>query len=190
MVVEYKHTNPIQATFRVSNSAKSGPTTMRVAMAYGRFFNGCQSFTYGEVEDYTVNISVDGAGGVGTGGAGAGITGAAQSRSDVMVEVLEPAVQLPLGTTLEADFAAATPSINVYPNPVNSLLTIDLDQVTAENAKLRIFNSVGQQIHQQSLSTDTQQQVLLDVSDYKDGMYLITIEQGKQQPLLKKFTKF
>lgn len=49
-----------KVSFVVPNTAKKGKTRMRVAMSY-RSLRGepCGSFTYGEVEDYTVNIGSD-----------------------------------------------------------------------------------------------------------------------------------
>lgn len=47
----------LQATFSVPTSAASGNTRMRVAMKYNTSnASSCGTFSYGEVEDYTVNI--------------------------------------------------------------------------------------------------------------------------------------
>lgn len=43
-------------SFTVPSSALSGTTRMRVQMKYGGDGDACETFTYGEVEDYTVNI--------------------------------------------------------------------------------------------------------------------------------------
>ncbi len=40
----------------IPNSATTGETRMRVSMKYGYYPSSCQDFSYGEVEDYTVNI--------------------------------------------------------------------------------------------------------------------------------------
>jgi hypothetical protein len=40
----------------VPASALSGPTRMRVSMSYGGSPPACGNFSYGEVEDYTVQI--------------------------------------------------------------------------------------------------------------------------------------
>ncbi len=40
----------------VPTSAMSGPTRMRVSMMYGSAPSACGTFSYGEVEDYSVNI--------------------------------------------------------------------------------------------------------------------------------------
>lgn len=48
---------PISGSFTVPTSATSGATRMRVSMKYNANPTSCETFTYGEVEDYTVVIS-------------------------------------------------------------------------------------------------------------------------------------
>ncbi len=51
------------ATFTVPANATIGNTRMRVQMKYGAYTaTSCETFTYGEVEDYTVNITAGGGG--------------------------------------------------------------------------------------------------------------------------------
>jgi len=46
------------ANITIPTTAKSGPTRMRIQMHYGsQVTNPCSAFNYGEVEDYTINIS-------------------------------------------------------------------------------------------------------------------------------------
>jgi len=46
------------ANITIPTTAKSGPTRMRIQMHYGsQVTNPCSVFNYGEVEDYTINIS-------------------------------------------------------------------------------------------------------------------------------------
>jgi M6 family metalloprotease-like protein len=46
----------VSGSFTVSSSASTGTTRMRVIMKYSGYASYCGSFTYGEVEDYTINI--------------------------------------------------------------------------------------------------------------------------------------
>lgn len=48
---------PISGSFTVPTSALSGATRMRVSMKYNANSTSCETFSYGEVEDYTVIIS-------------------------------------------------------------------------------------------------------------------------------------
>jgi len=51
--------NPVNNTFTIPNTAAvlTGTTRMRVVLEYNTSPSSCGSFTYGEVEDYTVNIT-------------------------------------------------------------------------------------------------------------------------------------
>jgi len=53
-------TTPVSGTFTVPSSAANGETRMRVSMKYNAIPSACETFTYGEVEDYTVNIGSGG----------------------------------------------------------------------------------------------------------------------------------
>jgi len=50
-------TTPVSGSFTVPNSTFEGATRMRVSMQYNAVPASCGSFNYGEVEDYTVNLS-------------------------------------------------------------------------------------------------------------------------------------
>ena len=56
------------ASFNVPTSALAGPTRMRVSMKYNSYQNPCETFSYGEVEDYTVIVGGNGAQGFTEGG--------------------------------------------------------------------------------------------------------------------------
>lgn len=49
-------TSPVSGSFTIPTSATLGETRMRVAMKYNAIPSSCETFSYGEVEDYTVNI--------------------------------------------------------------------------------------------------------------------------------------
>ncbi len=49
-------TTPVSGSFTVPTSALDGNTRMRVSMKYNGVPTSCESFQYGEVEDYTVTI--------------------------------------------------------------------------------------------------------------------------------------
>jgi len=49
-------TTPVSGSFIIPESAVNGATRMRVSMKYNGVPSSCESFTYGEVEDYTVVI--------------------------------------------------------------------------------------------------------------------------------------
>ncbi|MEZ5040985.1 MAG: M4 family metallopeptidase [Saprospiraceae bacterium] len=53
---------PVSGSFTVPSSATDGTTRMRVSMKYNGIPTACETFTYGEVEDYSVNITTGGGG--------------------------------------------------------------------------------------------------------------------------------
>ena len=57
MVLQQNSNNPITANIVIPNGAKTGTTRMRVSMQRGAFAGPCETFTQGEVEDYSVYIS-------------------------------------------------------------------------------------------------------------------------------------
>ncbi len=52
-------------TFTIPNNTSQTSVRMRVSMKYNAIPNACENFTYGEVEDYTVNLQAAGNGGGG-----------------------------------------------------------------------------------------------------------------------------
>jgi len=54
---------PVSGTFTVPTTASQTATRMRVSLKYNRIPTSCESFNYGEVEDYTVNITGGSTGG-------------------------------------------------------------------------------------------------------------------------------
>jgi len=51
-------TTPVTGTFTIPATATLGATRMRVSMKYNAIPTACETFSYGQVEDYTVNISL------------------------------------------------------------------------------------------------------------------------------------
>ena len=50
-------TTPVTGTFTIPATATLGATRMRVSMKYNGTPTSCETFSYGQVEDYTVNIT-------------------------------------------------------------------------------------------------------------------------------------
>lgn len=70
-------------------------------------------------------------------------------------------------------------SLSVYPNPVNNTLYVDLSDI---NAKVAIYNSVGQKLMEK---TATRNRVQFDVSNLRKGMYFVRLEDGTTQKFIK-----
>lgn len=89
----------------------------------------------------------------------------------------------------EADLALVDPtaglntvegsSLNVYPNPVNNTLFVELKAI---NSKVAIYNSVGQKLMEK---TATSNRVQFDVSALRKGMYIVRLNDGTSQKFVK-----
>lgn len=53
-------TTPISASVKIPTTAVTGATRMRVSMKYNGIPTSCEAFSYGQVEDYTINIKAPG----------------------------------------------------------------------------------------------------------------------------------
>ncbi len=61
-VFETESTTTVNGSIQVPMEASLGETRMRIAMKWGGIPTPCETFSYGEVEDYTVSISEDNGG--------------------------------------------------------------------------------------------------------------------------------
>lgn len=86
------------ATNSIPSSALNGSTRMRVSMKYTSYANPCGTFSYGEVEDYIVNISSNASSAASTG---------RTSEAKLLTEGMEDALR-------------------AYPNPVTDGLKLNI----------------------------------------------------------------
>jgi len=116
----------LSASITIPSTATLGSTTMRVSMKYDSAQTACESFSYGEVEDYAINI-----------------TNSARTTSDLMT-----------ANTIELGNETAI-SLSVYPNPSVNSIEIKLNSREVSNANYKIINIAGQSIKAGALSTET-----------------------------------
>lgn len=105
----------VTGTFSTPAGASNGPTRMRVSMKYNGIPTACESFQYGEVEDYIVNI-----------GGSSTATFAGSSTTTTTTAGVETAV----------DFS-------IYPNPVTRG-QLNVNVLGADAQKFTIYNLLGQ----------------------------------------------
>jgi trimeric autotransporter adhesin len=102
--------------FNIPSTIATGNTRLRVAMKYGGYPTSCETFSFGEVEDYTVSI------------------GTANSTLEIKEEIA--ASQL---TNIDNGN-----ELNVYPNPTSNFLNIGKD--FRGNVTYRVVNLMGQTV--------------------------------------------
>ena len=114
---------PITGSFNVPAGASQGATRMRVSMKYNGLPTACESFQFGEVEDYIVNIT----------SAASGFAGSDDS---------------PRGDTLPDGIS----EFSIFPNPVTEG-RLNINVAGAIPDKLTIYNVVGQVVRSGSFDS-------------------------------------
>jgi subtilisin family serine protease/chitodextrinase len=104
----------LSASFDVPTDATTGQTRMRVTMKYNSAATPCETFNYGEVEDYTVNIT--------------------NSTSNYYLADESNATKL--------NNSDAETGITVYPNPANENITLNIKS-GERNTSVSIYNTNG-----------------------------------------------
>ncbi|MDX1830118.1 MAG: M4 family metallopeptidase [Lutibacter sp.] len=145
----------LSATVTIPTSALLGQTRMRVSMKYNSAQTACETFSYGEVEDYTVNISN---------------TPLAFNNTSV---AFVPSDKLGYETE---------PDLKVYPNPTKAYVQVKLNK--SQNISYKITNRLGQVIKTGKGSRDNINVSDLKPDVYflevNDGQKLITTKFIKQ----------
>jgi hypothetical protein len=62
------------------------------------------------------------------------------------------------------------PSINIFPNPANGIVTIILSETGIKEIPVRVYNSVGETVYADFVH---QGKISFDVADFPDGYYMI-----------------
>lgn len=145
------------ATFTIPTSALLGNTRMRVSSKYGAYPTPCETFTYGEVEDYTINITAT------------ATTQTVVSSRQGESESAEPN---------EAEIMA-------YPNPVSDIVTIRLNYLSESNRKtVKMISSNGTEIGTQEVELFNNE-FRIDTKKLNTGMYFISVQEPDKQRVVK-----
>ena len=107
----------VSGTINIPSSALTGTTRMRVSMKYNALPTACETFTIGEVEDYTINI-----------------TSVAAKSSEEVVTVENTKEEI-----TKLDF-------KLYPNPVKGDIAYLSGIENKNTTSYRIYNLMGQQV--------------------------------------------
>jgi hypothetical protein len=71
----------------------------------------------------------------------------------------------------------------VYPNPTSDFLYIDLEN---NQAKVSIFNTIGQEVYASNQEVlFNKNQIKIDVSNLKEGIYFLNLEEGQYKSVIK-----
>ncbi|HZK07918.1 MAG TPA: T9SS type A sorting domain-containing protein, partial [Bacteroidales bacterium] len=98
----------------------------------------------------------------------------AENGASRVVDIIETATSVNDDLTLN--------SVTIYPNPANSELNI---KAGSNIRKVELLNSVGQIVMSQSFDAN---QIRLDVSQYKAGLYIVAITQSTGDVITRRVT--
>ena len=143
-------------SFTVPATAKTGSTRMRIQLSYGSYStNPCATITYGDVQDFTVNI-----------------TGGAAPSSDIFI------------TKTGEPNSEGESSLSVIPNPVSGTANATAVYHLAKdgNTTLQIIDLAGRVVHTQNLGMQNAGQhnyLLYNITGkLHPGYYLVVLKQG------------
>ena len=92
------------------------------------------------------------------------------------------------GASEEDDVAAIT-AINIYPNPVKDILTVELPILEGEASQIELYNQLGQLLHQQAIRQKEAHLVQLACADMYTGMYYLVVRSEDGVLARKPFVK-
>ena len=148
---------PLSGNVTIPQSVDNGPTRMRISMKWNSAANDCSVFNFGEVEDYTVNIS---------GGTGSLI---AFIPNNVLASSVEKGL-----------------NVKAYPNPVEHLLIVDHTTSKSGILNLMIHDMQGNVVYEKQREVLVGgDRYVIDVSDFPAGTYTLFLKQGSQQKVIR-----
>jgi len=85
-------------------------------------------------------------------------------------------VNFTTGVVLGISETAETQDIELYPNPAQELLNIQLSSPLKEKGILQIINTTGQSVFQQGLTTLSGDAIAVNISEIPAGIYILSIK--------------
>jgi hypothetical protein len=97
------------------------------------------------------------------------VTDANGCTETLSVEVMD-------GTNSLASLNANIGTLNLYPNPANQQVTLELELTQVSNVNVEVTNLNGQVLTAQSFNEVSETQVVLNIEDWARGVYLVKIQ--------------
>ncbi len=91
-------------------------------------------------------------------------------------------------TNIQTPIQAAT-IIDIYPNPMHDFITLDLDAIINQLVKIRVFNTLGEEIYYEPADFIYTSLKTIKTSNWQTGMYTIIIE-SEEKKYYQKLIKF
>ncbi|PIY07626.1 MAG: hypothetical protein COZ18_16480 [Flexibacter sp. CG_4_10_14_3_um_filter_32_15] len=149
----------VSGSFTIPSSAANGATRMRVTMKYNANATPCETFSYGEVEDYTVVIG--------------------------SANIINPAPMAyhndrPQDARVDGNKDGDVAFV-AFPNPASQTLNVRLGYFSVDS-EVVIYSVTGAQVVKTTL---TSQETTINVSKLPKGMYILSINNGREVETMK-----
>ena len=160
----------VEGLIGIPADAVSGTTRMRIAMKWGELIQPCESFSWGEVEDYTLNLQ------------GAASIGERNPMND-MAKIFTTGK--PATYTVQDREGAV--NLHLFPNPTTEFINLEWTDQQDKTYELSIYNSLGQlQKHQQIPTHKGPNKTKMSLKDFPNGVYLLQLR-NKDRVITKEF---
>jgi hypothetical protein len=182
-----QNTSGASASFKVTRFRLSAPPAWKDGLCWGPFPDANvegQCFSYSQMatnpwttpNEASMNASVNGnmVVDIHTEGAGYAHYRYYILQGSSVVDSVDLGVSSTLSVPQQQPQQEEPVSVSAYPNPANSQLTIATTGL--ESAQIRITDVLGKLVYEETTSSTKK----IDVSDFKNGVYLVTVlEKGK-----------
>ncbi len=138
----------VSGTISVPSTASTGTTRMRVAMKYNANSSSCETFSYGEVEDYHIHVT-------GTAKISAG------NNNDKKNE--------------ETTIQNTVNEFKIFPNPTTQDAKLQVSVIESQDVAVRIFNTQGKEVSFQTIFVNGNEEITLPTNRLKTGLYIVEI---------------
>lgn len=138
----------VSGTISVPTTASTGTTRMRVSMKYNANSTSCEAFSYGEVEDYHINIT-------GT------------SKITVGDRNGEKKKETTIQNTVN--------EFKIFPNPTSQDAKLQVSVIESQNVVVRMFDAQGKEVSFQTVFVNGNEEITLPINRLKTGLYIVEI---------------
>lgn len=150
----------------IPSDAATGNVRMRIAMKWGELVGSCESFSWGEVEDYILNLQ------------GAATIG--ERKETTVFNTGKPISYTSQERTKDFE-------LNLFPNPSSDYIHLEWEDNQARIFDLSIYNSLGQLQNYQQLTTQKgANKAKIDLTQFSEGLYLLHLR-NKDKLITKEF---
>ncbi|MEM6317334.1 MAG: reprolysin-like metallopeptidase [Bacteroidota bacterium] len=154
----------VTGTIGIPANAVVGKIRMRIAMKWGELIDPCESFSWGEVEDYTLNI---------------GQSAAKGSRQPIVNPNRLTITGQPELFTVQA--REPVEQLTLFPNPATDFVALEWEDNTDNQYQLSIHNQLGQlQLQRQIPAQVGFNKVRILLTHLPTGVYHLALRNGKR----------